>query len=158
MQSPPSSQLGPIQTAASNANQSNPQIAQTATGAGGPSPAVMQIERERLADHLAQEIRSWIVSIELSDRQRQRVIKLAGLLLDASPLKANGESPFDKNRALSELLDIWMPKTRNGNRDCETSLARWLASWIRFWIAGPIIWKRALDIALAHFGAQDQAA
>ena len=115
-------------------------------------------ERERLVQHLAQEIRNWIVSIELNYRQRQQVIERAGLLLNTSPLKANGEYLFDKNRSLSELLDIWMPKTLSADRDYETLIARWLASWIQFWIAQPIIWERALDIAFAHFEAQAQAA
>ena len=43
MQSPPSSQLEPIRTAASNVNRSKPQIAQPATSAGGSSPAATQI-------------------------------------------------------------------------------------------------------------------
>jgi hypothetical protein len=115
-------------------------------------------ERERLSRHLAEEIRSWIVAFELNDRQRQQVIERAGLLLDTSPLKANGEHLFDKNRALSEQLGIWRPKTLDGDRDYQTLIARWLASWIRFWIAQPIVWKRALDLEFAHFGAQAQAA
>jgi hypothetical protein len=116
-------------------------------------------ERERLARHLAQEIRSWIVSFELSDTQRQQVIERAGLLLDASLLSADGEYLFDKNRALSELLGIWRPKMLStGDRAYEALIIRWLASWIRFWIVRPVIWQRALDLEFVHFGAQAQAA
>jgi hypothetical protein len=116
-------------------------------------------ERERLAQHRAQEILSWISSIELNDGQGLQVIERAGLLLNTSPLKANGEYLFDKNRALSDLLGIWSPKALSaGDRDFETLLSRWLASWIRFWIAQPIVCERALDIAFAHFEAQAQAA
>ena len=81
------------------------------------------------------------------------------VLLDATPLKADGEYLFDKNRALSELLGIWRPKMHSaGYRDYETLITRWLASWIRFWVAQPIIWYRALDLEFVHFGEDSKAA
>lgn len=116
-------------------------------------------ERERLARRLAREIRSWVTSFELSDTERQQVIERAGFLLDDSLLNADDNCLFDENRALSELLGIWKPKIITAaDRDLQTLISRWLASWIRFWITQPIVWNRALDLEFAHFGARAQAA
>jgi len=45
-----------------------------------------------------------------------------------------------------------------GYRDYETLITRWLASWIRFWVAQPIIWYGALDLEFVHFGEDSKAA
>lgn len=116
-------------------------------------------ERERRAHYLSSEIRHCVASCELSNAERQKLIERAGMLLADSPVKADGEFSFDKNRLLAEIRSIWLPSGLiAAGRNPETMLSCWLASWIRFWITQPMVWNRALDLAYDHFGVDAQAA
>jgi hypothetical protein len=126
-----------------------------------PSASEGEIPREveTLARHLALEVRRWLCTFEVSDADRQQVIQEAGLLLDGSPLNVAGEFDFQVNRVFLEVLGIWSKSARSSRSpEFKTRLGQWLASWIRFWIADPAVWNRALDLEFAYFGENAQAA
>jgi hypothetical protein len=115
-------------------------------------------ERELLAGHLALEVRRWVCELEQSDANCQSVIERAGLLLDQSPLNMRGEYVFDADRAAEEVLRIWKPEACDaGDLEFTSLFGRCLAAWIRFWIAQPLIWNRALDLEFAYFGSKPNA-
>lgn len=108
---------------------------------------------------LATEVRLWLSTFEMTDKERQLVIKRAGFILDQAEFAWTGGYVFDSHNVFLELLGIWGPKRfLTGDRDFKTLVARWLASWIHFWIVSPAIWNRALDLEFIDFGPKAHAA
>lgn len=123
------------------------------------SEAEIARERERLAQQLAGEIQRWLCTFEASDQDRQCAIDQAGLLLDESPLTADGKFHFDADRIIMEFLHVWSPCFINPDvREFGKVVGSWLALWIHFWITDTIVWNRALDLEYAHFDTTAQAA
>lgn len=115
-------------------------------------------ERQRVARHLAAEVRRWLSAFEVRDLDRRVAIEQAGLGLDHSPFNSAGEYVFEVDRAVSEALDVWKPRTPcRSDRELDAELGRWLACWIRFWVADPAIWNRALDLEYQFFGGRAEA-
>lgn len=114
--------------------------------------------QEQQAGLLAMEVRRWLCTFEMTDADRKHLIERAGFLLDEAERTSSGTYVFDVGRTVLEILGIWGPKLLTGDRDFRTLVARWLASWIHFWITDPAIWNRALDLEYAHFGAIAPAA
>jgi hypothetical protein len=114
--------------------------------------------REELAQHLATEIHQWLDSLEGSDADRQRAIERAGILLDETPSYWDGEYEFSVKCVTLEIVGVCEPSDLNPNdQEFRLVVGRWLAAWIRFWIADPEIWNRALDLEFGRFGAKAQA-
>jgi hypothetical protein len=115
--------------------------------------------RDQQARLLAMEVRRWLCTFEMTDADRQHVIEQAGFLLDKAEFASTDGYVFDTSRAVLDILGIWGPKLfLTGDRDFRTLVARWLASWIHFWIVDPASWNQALDFEYAHFGAKKKAA
>ncbi len=122
------------------------------------SEAEIARERERLAQQLAGEIQRWLCTFEASDQDRQCAIDQAGLLLDESPLTADGKFHFDRPDHHG-ILHVWSPCFINPDvREFGKVVGSWLALWIHFWITDTIVWNRALDLEYAHFDTTAQAA
>ncbi len=136
-----------------------PLVKQTSSSADAGCDRTTIPNQEKVADDLAIEICQWIDSFKASDAERQQAIEYAGLDLEKNSTFRKGKYLFHPYQVTLEIIGIWSPfGMSSDDHDFRTSAGRWLASWIRFWIADPEIWDRALDLAYAHFGGEAQAA
>ena len=115
-------------------------------------------ERERRAGRLADEITGWLRQFELTDVDRQAILSDARSRISESALDAEGNYVFSIFRAVREVLGIWRPARPDA--DCQSfsgQIARWLASWVRFWVADSRVLDRAFELSSAWPVAGEQA-
>jgi hypothetical protein len=101
-------------------------------------------DREKLARHLRGDVLEWLMTFNLPATVRCDTIEHAASLLADTPMNS-GE--FFADRSIAEVLGLWTEDT--SEEEFNILAARWLASWIRFWVSEPAIWTRALKLASA---------
>ena len=107
-------------------------------------------QRNRVASFLAKEISWWLGQFEVTDMDRQAIIKDTRSRLLWTGLNKHGHYVFSVERAVAEVLGLWKPSGIDPEaREFNLRLSRWLTSWIRFWIVDSRIWKRALELSSA---------
>jgi hypothetical protein len=126
----------------------------------GHAPEVANArDHEEFARHLATEIRRWLGTFETTDAERLQAVVKAGYDLSDSMGFFSGKYLYETGWVAFEIIAIWKPLYLTPDeRDFQKAAGRWLAAWIRFWIADPDIWNRALDLAFDYFEAAAQAA
>lgn len=114
-------------------------------------------DQERRATRLAEEITLWLGQFEVADVDRLAILREARSSASRRAMNSEGNYIFSVFWAVRDVLGIWRPaKPDPAVRDFSMQIARWLASWLRFWIADPRVLDWAFDLSSARLIAGDQ--